>query len=86
MRVYPDFDESDIVSSRIHRATKVQPLQVLGFSGMTPRTETLDDGFFVLNTAQFVNNTLNNNEVIRAVDSFYETFGERLTSQDQARE
>jgi hypothetical protein len=28
--------------------------------------------FFVLNTSQFVNNTLNNNEVIRSVDEFLE--------------
>ncbi|MEM8815856.1 MAG: FAD-dependent oxidoreductase, partial [Pseudomonadota bacterium] len=70
--IYPDLSDSDIVSSRVYRAFKVQPLQVLGFSSLIPSTDTNHDSFFVLNTAQFVKNTLNNNEVVRAVDSFLE--------------
>jgi len=76
--MFPDLDNTDIVSSRIHRAIKVQPLQVLNFSEIIPKTETLHPDFFVLNTAQFVNNTLNNNEVIRAVDTFVDRYREAL--------
>ena len=76
--MFPDLGEDDIVSSRIHRAFKVQPLQVLEFSSLIPKPATRHPDFFIHNTAQFVNNTLNNNEVIRAVDAFIESFGERF--------
>lgn len=68
--MYPELSNEDIVSARIHRAFKVQPLQVLNFSDYIPRSATRHPDFFVHNTAQFVNNTLNNNEVIRAVNAF----------------
>lgn len=74
--IYPDLKDEEIVGSRIYRAVKVQPLQVLGFSELVPRQTTLHPDFFVLNTAQFVNNTLNNNEVVRAVDQFVERHSE----------
>ena len=38
-----------------------------------PRTRNSD--FYVVNTAQFANNTLNNNEVIRSVNAFLDEFG-----------
>ncbi|HNP62628.1 MAG TPA: NAD(P)/FAD-dependent oxidoreductase [Woeseiaceae bacterium] len=76
--MFPDLDDTDIVSARIHRAVKVQPLQVLNFSEIIPTTQTRHPDFFVLNTAQFVNNTLNNNEVIRAVDTFVEMYRDTL--------
>ena len=68
--MFPDLMDSDIVSARVHRAGKVQPLQVLNFSDHIPKSVTSHADFFVHNTAQFVNNTLNNNEVIRAVNAF----------------
>ena len=76
--IFPDVSDDDIVSCRIHRAIKVQPLQVLNFSEKIPTTVTQHPDFFVHNTAQFVNNTLNNNEVIRAVDTFMTSYGEHL--------
>lgn len=77
--IFPDLADSDIVSARIHRAIKVQPLQVINFSEIVPKSETLHPDFFILNTAQFVNNTLNNNEVVRAVNSFMDRFRESLS-------
>jgi protoporphyrinogen oxidase len=76
--LYPGLQEGDIVSSHVHRAVKVQPLQVLRYSDLVPSVRTGHDDFFVLNTSQFVNSTLNNNEVIRAVDEFLEAHGTRL--------
>ncbi len=73
--IFPDLTEDDIVSSRVHRAIKVQPLQVIDFSKITPKTQTRHPDFYVHNTAQFVNNTLNNNAVIQAVDAFMESCG-----------
>ncbi len=71
-RMFPDFKESDIISVHVHRAVKVQPLQVLDYSSMVPSVETSDPRLHVLNTSQFVNATLNNNEVIGAVNRFYD--------------
>ncbi len=73
--MFPDLKDEDVVSNTIHRAFKVQPLQVLNFSEIIPKPKTRHPDFYVHNTAQFVNNTLNNNEVIRAVDAFMDQFG-----------
>ena len=73
--MFPDLTDEDIVSDRVHRAVKVQPLQVLDFSNMIPKATTMHPDFYVHNTAQFVNNTLNNNAVIQAVDAFMDEYG-----------
>ena len=73
-RMFPEFDESDIISVHVNRAIKVQPLQVLGYSGLVPGVQTRDPRLHVLNTSQFVNATLNNNEVVAAVNRFYTDF------------
>ncbi len=74
-RMFPDFAAADILGVHINRASKVQPLQVLGYSSLVPRAQTRHPDFCVINTSQFVNNTLNNNEVIRTVQEFFERFG-----------
>jgi protoporphyrinogen oxidase len=73
-RMYPDFPESEIVTMHINRAVKVQPLQVIGYSDRVQAPRTLHPDFYVVNSAQFASNTLNNNEVIRSVDAFLEQF------------
>jgi protoporphyrinogen oxidase len=74
-RMFPKFDRQDIVAIHINRAFKVQPLQVLDYSTRVQAPRTSHRDFYVVNTAQFVNNTLNNNEVIRNVNAFMEHFG-----------
>jgi protoporphyrinogen oxidase len=81
-RLFPQFDEAEVESVHINRAAKVQPLQVVGYSRLVPQTRTKDRDFFVLNTAQFVNGTLNNNSVIAAVDEFMAAHGREF--QDSA--
>ncbi|MDX2245498.1 MAG: NAD(P)/FAD-dependent oxidoreductase [Bacteroidia bacterium] len=76
--MYPDLKDSDIASVHINRAFKVQPLQFLNYSQIVPQTETLHPDFFVLNTSQFVNDTLNNNSVARHVERFVEQYGSQL--------
>jgi protoporphyrinogen oxidase len=83
--MFPDLVPGDVVSLHINRAFKVQPLQVLNYSRLVPKVTTRHPDFFVLNTAQFVNTTLNNNEVVRAVDEFIATFGDRLCSATRQR-
>ena len=79
-RMYPDLEESDIVSVTINRAFKVQPLQVLNYSEIIPRVKTKHSDFYVLNTSQFVNNTLNNNSVTQHVNEFMKNFESEFSS------
>lgn len=74
-RMFPDFDDSDIEHAQVHRAFKVQPLQVIDYSSRVQAPGTRHKDFYVVNTAQFVANTLNNNEVIRTVNAFLEQYG-----------
>jgi len=73
--MFPEFDLRSMVGLHINRAFKVQPLQVIGYSELVPTATTTHPDFFVLNTSQFAANTLNNNDVIRAVDDFIESYG-----------
>ena len=76
--MFPGFDTASIVSLHVNRAERVQPLQVLNYSRRVPEITTGHPDFFVLNTAQFVNATLNNNEVVGAVNAFHERHGTNL--------
>lgn len=76
--LYPQFNTDDIVSTHINRALKVQPLQVLNYSSIIPRIKTLNEDFYVLNTSQFVNDSVNNNSVVNHVDLFISQFESEL--------
>jgi protoporphyrinogen oxidase len=78
--LYPDLADEDIHSAHINRAYKVQPLQVLGYSRLVAQPETRCPDFYILNTSQFVNSTLNNNEVVRSVTEFFAGPGRALVS------
>ena len=75
--MFPGLKTDDIVAAHINRAIKVQPLQVLNYSSLVPRIATEHKDFFILNTSQFVNDTLNNNTVVRHVDEFLENLCQR---------
>lgn len=77
-RLYPELNKEDIVSTHINKALKVQPLQVINYSEIIPQIETKHKDFFVLNTSQFVNDTLNNNSVAKHVSHFVESFNKEL--------
>ena len=76
--MFPQLTPDDIVTVHINRAFKVQPLQVLNYSSLVPKIVTECDDFFVLNTLQFVNDTLNNNTVVKQVNEFIEKTSFRL--------
>lgn len=78
-RMFPDFDTRSITAVHVNRARRVQPLQVLDYSRTVPSVTSRHPGLFVLNTTQFVNATLNNNEVIRAVDEFHAEHGAKMS-------
>ena len=83
VKMFPDFDRESIVDTHVTRAVKVQPLQVLNYSELVPSATTRHDNLFVLNTSQFVNATLNNNEVIGAVNRFYDSHRHRFTAKTE---
>ncbi|MDZ7967040.1 MAG: NAD(P)/FAD-dependent oxidoreductase [Nostoc sp. DedSLP03] len=68
--MFPELKADDIVAAHINRAIKVQPLQVLNYSSFVPKVSTENDDFFVVNTSQLVNDSVNNNAVVRQVDEF----------------
>ena len=76
LTLFPELSKDDIVDLRVFKAIKVQPLQVVGYSELIPSWETRHPDFFILNTSQFVNNTLNNNEVVSLVSKFLERHSE----------
>lgn len=80
LKMFPDFDTENIVDIHVNRARKVQPLQVLEYSSKVPKIQTRHPDLFVLNTSQFVNATLNNNEVIGSVNRFYDTHAQQFAA------
>ncbi len=85
-RMYPDFPDSEIAAVHINRAVKVQPLQVIDYSQLVQAPRTRHADFYVVNTAQFASNTLNNNEVVRSVNAFLGQFGREFQDVDGAQE
>ena len=84
-KMVPEFDMNSIDSVHVNRAFKVQPLQVIDYSKIVPQMTTNHPGLFVLNTSQFVNATLNNNEVVGAVNRFFDTHRTELNRGPHAR-
>jgi hypothetical protein len=78
--MYPDYDMSEVVSVHMHKAFKVQPLQVLNYSEIIPKIKTQHPDFYVLNTSQFINDTLNNNSVVNHIEGFMKEFKNELRS------
>jgi protoporphyrinogen oxidase len=60
-RMHPDISADDIVSHFVFKQRTVQPVPTLGYSRIAPPVESPVKGVYVANTAQIINNTLNNN-------------------------
>ncbi|TMM58213.1 NAD(P)/FAD-dependent oxidoreductase [Maribacter algarum] len=84
-RLYPEYDMKAVQSVHMNKAFKVQPLQVLNYSDIIPKIKTKHSDFFVLNTSQFVNDTLNNNSVVNHVQSFMNDFKIELSSKPKTK-
>jgi protoporphyrinogen oxidase len=78
--MFPNWEQCGIESVHINRARRVQPLQVLNYSELVAQVASDHPDFFVLNTSQFTHMTLNNNEVIRAVDEFIAANSDALSA------
>jgi protoporphyrinogen oxidase len=60
-RIHPDLSEDHIAARFLFRERTVQPVPTLGYSRIAPPPETPVPGVYLANTAQILNNTLNNN-------------------------
>jgi protoporphyrinogen oxidase len=85
-KLYTNLDDTKIISTHMHKAFKVQPLQVLNYSDIIPKTETNNADFYVVNTSQFVNDTLNNNSVVNHVKEFMIDFKKEIESKPKPLE
>ncbi|MEL6588659.1 MAG: NAD(P)/FAD-dependent oxidoreductase [Bacteroidota bacterium] len=80
--MYPDLKEEEILGVHLNRAFRVQPLQVLNYDQIRPRTRTRHEDFYLLNTSQFINDTLNNDSVARHVNRFMEEFAQEFSARE----
>jgi protoporphyrinogen oxidase len=63
--MFPELTDKDILSYAVNREPYVQPLQEIGYSEKIPPMKTPVKNFYIANTTQILNSTLNNNEVIK---------------------
>jgi protoporphyrinogen oxidase len=64
-QMHPALRASEIVSTHVFRERYVQPVPTLHYSENAPTVETNIPHLFVANTTQIVNDTLNNNAMVR---------------------
>jgi len=72
-KLFPNLKNGIIENIFVNKATQVQPLQVLNYSSIIQGVNTSDPNLFVLNSSQFLNDTLNNNTVVKHVNHFLES-------------
>lgn len=68
-RMHPTLHSSDIFSRLVLRARHVQPVPTLNYAANAPGARTGIPRLYVANTAQIVNDTLNNNAMVRIARS-----------------
>ncbi len=64
-RMYPDFEEGDVLSFQVSRVRYVLPIPTLNYSQKLPPIVTSVPGVYIANSAHIVNGTLNVNETIQ---------------------
>lgn len=69
-RMYPAFEEEDLLCFRVSRVRHVFPLPTLGYSDRLPPIRTTVPGLHVLNSAHIVGGTLNVNETVMLAEEF----------------
>lgn len=68
-RLFPGFQAGDVLAFRVSRVRHVFALSTLGYSTRVPPIATSIPGFYVVNSAQIVNGTLNVNETVRLAEA-----------------
>jgi protoporphyrinogen oxidase len=68
-KMYPDLSEKDIVSWNMASARRVFALPTLNYSVRLPSVNTSMSGYYIINSAQIINGTLNVNETVQVAES-----------------
>src|SRR5664279_3181734 len=66
-KMYPDFSEKDVAFWNVSTARQVFALPTLNYSEKLPSVITSLPGYYIINSAQIINGTLNVNETVQAV-------------------
>jgi len=67
--MYPNLSKEDVINARVARARIVFALPTLNYSSRLPGIHTSIPGFYIVNSAQIINGTLNVNETIQVAES-----------------
>lgn len=68
VRMYPNFERSDVLAFRVSRVRHVFPLPTLDYSARLPPVSTSVRGLHIINSAHIVNGTLNVNETVQLAE------------------
>ena len=68
-KMYPHLSEKDIVNWNLASARRVFALPVLNYSDKLPSVSTSLKGYYIINSAQIVNGTLNVNETVQIAEA-----------------
>ncbi len=79
-KMYPDLSDKNIVAWEVSTAKRVFALPVLHYSDLLPDVSTSLKGYYIINSAQIINGTVNVNETIGMAES---KIKEILKSQDE---
>lgn len=69
LKMYPTLSETDVLHFEVAKARIVFALPTIGYSESLPGIQTSIDKFYIVNSAQIINGTLNVNETIQVAES-----------------
>jgi len=67
--MYPEISESDVLFFGVSKARIVFALPTINYSKNLPGIKTSMENFYIVNSAQIINGTLNVNETIQVAES-----------------
>ena len=68
-KMYPDLSERDVIHWNIAFARRVFALPTMHYSEQLPSVKTSLNGYYIINSAQIINGTLNVNETVQVAES-----------------
>jgi protoporphyrinogen oxidase len=69
LKMYPSVSKSDVSFCGVSKARNVFSLPTLNYSGNLPGIKTSVDNYYIVNSAQIINGTLNVNETIQVAET-----------------
>jgi protoporphyrinogen oxidase len=67
-KMYPDFSKDDVIHWNLSSARRVFALPTLNYSEKLPSVTTCLKGYYIINSAQIINGTLNVNETVQVAE------------------